>query len=81
MKTVATDSHPKEELRRAGHQGLSFREDRMAAPVSRLFSDNYAFALLLKARDLGYPMNDQDFLDTVTIQQLEDMIHNDKYDC
>lgn len=53
----------------------------MAAPVSRLFSDNYAFALLLKARDLGYPMNDQDFLDTVTIQQLEDMIHNDKYDC
>jgi hypothetical protein len=52
-----------------------------AAPMSRLFSEREAYALLVKARDLGYPLDDQDFLDTVTIQQLEDMIHQNKYDC
>jgi hypothetical protein len=53
----------------------------MENPKQRLYPDAEALRLLRKAKELGYPMDDRDFYDHMTIWQLDEAITYGRYDC
>lgn len=53
----------------------------MDNPKGRLYPDAEALALMRKATRLGYPMDNPDFFEYITIHQLDEAITHDRYDC
>jgi hypothetical protein len=52
----------------------------MANPHDRVYPDREALALYRKAKELGYPMDNPDFFQYLTLWQLDEMVTHGRYD-